>query len=42
MMEESLEYRTKTLNDLEACHQRLLAVIEEFTPAFAAPALAVA
>jgi hypothetical protein len=35
MMEESLEYRTKTLNDLEDCHQRLLAMIEEFAPAFA-------
>ncbi len=44
MVEESLEYRTKALNDLEACNQRLLAVVEEFEPAFAAtiPILAVA
>ncbi len=44
MMEESLEYRTKTLNDLEACNQRLLAMMKEFTPVFAAsiPSLAVA
>ena len=34
MMEESLEYRTRTLNDLEACHQRLLAMMEEYAPAF--------
>ncbi len=34
MVEESLEYRTKCLNDLEACHQRLLGLIEEFAPAF--------
>ena len=40
MMEESLEYRTKMLNDLEDCHQRLLAVVEEFSSAFALPALA--
>ena len=26
MTEETIEYRTKTLNDLEACNQRLLAV----------------
>jgi len=37
MMEESLEYRTKMLNDLEACHQRLRALVEEFAPVFAAP-----
>jgi len=37
MMEESLEYRTKTLNDLEACNQRLQAMVEEFAPAFAEP-----
>ena len=37
MTEESLEYRTKTLNDLEACNQRLQAMIEEFSPAFATP-----
>jgi len=37
MMEESLEYRTKTLNDLEDCHQRLLALVEELSPAFNAP-----
>ena len=37
MTEESVEYRTKTLNDLEDCHQRLLAMVEEFAPAFAAP-----
>ena len=44
MTEESVEYRTKTLNDLEDCHQRLLAMIEEFSPAFqtTVPALAVA
>ena len=34
MMEESLEFRTKTLNDLEDCHQRLLAMVEEYAPAF--------
>jgi hypothetical protein len=34
MTEESIEYRTKTLNELEACHQRLLAIVEEFAPAF--------
>ena len=38
MTEESIEYRTKTLNDLEACHQRLLAIIEEFESVFAATA----
>ncbi len=38
MTEESLEYRTKTLNDLEDCNQRLLAVVEEFAPAFTVPA----
>jgi hypothetical protein len=38
MTEETVEYRTKTLNDLEACNQRLLAVIKEFAPAFTAPA----
>ena len=37
MTEKSVEYRTKTLNDLEDCNQRLLAVVEEFAPAFAAP-----
>lgn len=41
MTEETIEYRTKTLDDLEACHQRLMAVIEEFAPAFAKPTLAV-
>jgi len=43
MMEESLEYRTKVLNDLEACHQKLQAMVEEFTPVFATsiPTLAV-
>ncbi|MDE2009060.1 MAG: hypothetical protein KGJ09_03160 [Candidatus Omnitrophica bacterium] len=35
MVEESLEYRTKALNDLEACHQRLLGLVEEFAEAFA-------
>jgi len=35
MVEESLEYRTKALNDLEACNQQLLAVVKEFAPAFA-------
>jgi len=39
MVEESVEYRTKTLSDLENCNQRLLAMVEEFAPAFAAPAL---
>jgi hypothetical protein len=34
MMEESVEYRTKTLNDLEDCRQRLLAVVEKYAPAF--------
>jgi hypothetical protein len=34
MMEESLEFRTKTLNDLEDCHQRLLAIVEEYAQAF--------
>ena len=37
MMEESIEYRTKTLNDLEDCNQRLLAVVEEFSLAFDLP-----
>lgn len=36
MVEESLEYRTKTLNDLENCHQRLMALVEEFAPVFEA------
>ena len=35
MTEESLEYRTKALNDLETCKERLLDLIEEFSPAFA-------
>jgi hypothetical protein len=41
MTNESVEYRTKTLSELENCHQRLLAVMKEFAPAFAAsiPAL---
>jgi len=41
MTEESVEYRTKMLNDLEDCNQRLQAMIEEFAPAFTAtiPAL---
>jgi len=34
MAEETLEYHTKALNDLEACNQRLMAVVEEFSPAF--------
>ena len=38
MVEESLEYRTKTLNELEDCNQRLQAVIEEYAPAFTNPA----
>ena len=42
MSEESIEYRTKTLNELEACHQRLLGIIEEFSPVFSATTLAVA
>jgi len=37
MTEESLEYRTKMLNELEDCNQRLLAMVEEFAPAFEAP-----
>ena len=41
MMEESLEYRTKMLNDLEACNQRLQDMLEEFASVFAASALAV-
>ena len=36
MMEESVEYRTKMLNDLEDCRQQLLAVVEEYAPAFRA------
>jgi len=44
MTEESIEYRTKTLNELEECNQRLLAVVGEFSQAFdlTVPALAVA
>jgi len=45
MMEESVEYRTKMLNDLEACHQRLRAMMEEFAPVFSTssvPSLAAA
>ncbi len=44
MMEESVEYRTKTLNELEDCHQRLLAIVEENAQAFSAsiPIFAVA
>ena len=34
MTEETVEYRTKVLNDLEDCHQRLLGIIEEFAPIF--------
>jgi len=34
MMEETLEFRTKTLNDLEDHHQRLLAVVEKYSSAF--------
>jgi hypothetical protein len=37
MVEESIEHRTKMLNDLEDCHQRLLAIMEEFAPAFTIP-----
>ena len=37
MTEETVEYRTKALNDLEACHQRLLAVVEDFSLAFDVP-----
>jgi len=37
MVEESVEYRTKTLSDLENCNQRLQALVEEFAPAFSAP-----
>lgn len=45
MAEEPLEYRTKTLNELEDCNQRLQAIIEEFSPAFtkaSIPILAIA
>jgi hypothetical protein len=44
MVDESLEYRTKMLNDLEDCRQQLLAMADEYAPAFAAPipALAIA
>lgn len=34
MTEESLEYRTKALNELEAYRQKLLGIVEEFSPAF--------
>jgi hypothetical protein len=34
MMEESVEYRTKMLNDLEDCNQRLHALVEDLAPAF--------
>ena len=34
MMEETLEFRTKTLNELEDCHQHLLAMIEDHAQAF--------
>jgi hypothetical protein len=34
MMEETLEYRTKTLNDLEDCNQRLLAIMAQYAQAF--------
>jgi hypothetical protein len=34
MTEESVEYRTKTLNELEDCNQKLLAISVEFAPAF--------
>lgn len=37
MTEESLEYRTKMLNELEECNQRLLEIVEEFAPAFEIP-----
>ena len=37
MTEESIEYRTKTLNDLEECNQKLQALVEEFAIAFAVP-----
>ena len=37
MTEESIEYRTKTLNELENCHQRLLAITEDYSPAFTSP-----
>jgi len=37
MMEETVEYRIKTLNELEDCNQRLLALVEEYAPAFEAP-----
>ncbi len=42
MMEESVEYRTKMLNDLEDCHQRLLDMLEEFAPVFAGSSFAIA
>jgi hypothetical protein len=34
MIEESVEYRTKMLNDLEDCNQRLHALVEDLAPAF--------
>jgi len=34
MMEDSLELRTKTLNELEDCHQKLLAMVQEYAQAF--------
>lgn len=37
MVEEPLEYRTKALNELEAYNQKLLAMVEEFGPAFGTP-----
>ena len=38
ILEESIEQRTKMLDDLESCRQKLLALVEEYAPAFNAPA----
>jgi len=42
MTKESVEYRTKTLNELESCHQRLLSIIEEYSSAFASNTITLA
>ena len=40
MLEESLEFRTKTLNDLEDCQQKLLQLVNDYSRAFNPPRLA--
>ena len=40
MVEESLEFRTKTLNELEDCRQNLLHLVDEYSRAFNPSALA--